>query len=317
MGASDRQVTRDGDEAEQKRLLELKRSIQGDLKKLVLDYRRMESRSRGLKQEAQTATEDLEKTRSQLRSIQWDLRAHQQREANLLNLLLAGLKEPLDIIEGHVGELAAAQKPDQQDEFPGVRVDRLHGEVHRLRQIVADLMAISAVQLGNAQRKREKVDVRELVTRVLEEHRQTAHGQQIDLSGKFAEPIPPVLGDRRQLRLALNHLVDNAIAHSPMGGTVTVEADGKHTRDRVSVSIIDMRLDAIDENVLQFLWNQSLEQKWLENGVRGFDLELMAAAHIIDQLDGRIDVISQPGKETVLTLTLPTESFAESRPQQA
>lgn len=314
MGASDRRVPREGDEAEQKRLLELKRSIQGDLKKLVLDYRRMESRSRDLKQEARTATDDLEKTRSQLRSIQGDLRTHQQREANLLNLLLAGLKEPLDIIGGHLGELVAAQKPDQREEFSSVRVDRLCGEVHRLRQIVADLMATSAVQLGNAQRKREKVDVRELVIRVLEEHRQTAHGQQVDLSGKFGEPIPLVLGDRQQLQLALNHLVDNAIAHSPTGGTVTVEANGKHTRDRVSVSISDMRPDAIDKNILQFLWDQSLEQNWLENGARGFDLELMAAAHIIDQLDGHIDVNSQPGKETVLTLTLPTESLAGSQP---
>jgi K+-sensing histidine kinase KdpD len=311
MGARDRWIPRQMVQVEQKRLLELKRSIQGDLKKLVLSYRRMENLSRDLKHRAKTATDDLQKTRSRLRSVQWDLRASQRREANLLNLVLTGLKEPLDIIVQHIGELFATQESDRTDGSSDIKVDRLRSEVQRLRQIVADLMAASAVQLGEARLKQEQVDVKELVNRVLEEHRQTAHGQQIGLSGKFAEPLPRVLGDRQQLQLALNHLVDNAIAHSPTGGMVTIEANGKQTRDRVSVSIIDMRPDALDENTLQFLRDQSLGQKRLENGIRGFDLELMAAAHIIDLLHGRIDVTSRPGKETVLTLTLPTGSFAE------
>jgi signal transduction histidine kinase len=311
MASGNRLIPKRISQGEQARLLSLKRSIQADLKKLVLDYRRMESHSRDLRREAETAADDLHQTRSQLRSMQWDLRAHQKREANLLNLLLAGLKEPLDIIEGHIEELTAAQelvRPEGLSDGPTVL---LHGEIRRLRQIVEDLMAASAVQLGNARLKREKVNVKELVTRVLEEHRQAARGQRIDLSGRFAEPIPPVLGDRQQLQLALNHLVDNAITHSPRGETVTVEANGKQTLDRVQVSVIDRRPDAVDEQLMEFLGDRSPERTWRENGVRGFDLELMAAAHIIDLLNGRIDITSHPGEKTILTLTLPTEALVE------
>ena len=311
MASGNRWIPKQVDQDEQGRLRELKQSIQGDLKKLVLDYRLMESRSRGLRQEVRSATDDLHKTRSQLRSLQWDLRTYQRREANTLNLLLAGLKEPLDIIADHIEELAHAQGSVRPGEPSGGRSDRLRGEVGRLRRIVMDLMAVSTVQLGNAQLKREKVDVKELVTRVLEEHRHTARGQKVDLNGKFAEPIPLVLGDRQQLQLALNHLLDNAITHSPMGETVTVEANGKHTRNRVQVNIIDRRQDSIDAQIMEFLWGRPTEQKWLQKDVRGFDLELMAAAHIIDLLNGRIDVTSQPGKETILTLSLPTGLLAE------
>jgi len=311
MASGNRWIPKKVDEDEQKRLLKLKRSIQGDLKKLVLDYRRMEGHSRNLRHEVRTAADDLQKTRSQLRSMQWDLRTQLIREANLLNVLLAGLKEPLDIIEGHVEALAGDPGTAQPEELFGGPAGRIRDEVRRLRQIVTDLMAASTIHLGNARLKREKVDVRELVNRVLEEHRQTARGQQVDLSGRFAEPIPLVLGDRQQLQLALNHLVDNAITHSPMGETVTVEANGKQTLDRVQVSIIDRRQDAIDAHMMDFLWGRRPEQKRPQNGIRGFDLELMAAAHLIDLLNGRIDVTSQPGKETILTLTLPTGSFAE------
>ena len=311
MAFGNRWIPKQINEQEEERLLQLKRSIQGDLKRLVLDYRRMESHSRDLRQEVQTANADLQKTRSQLRSMQWDLRDRQKRESNLLNLLLAGLKEPLDIIEGHVEELVTAQESIRPEEPSGGRTDRLCREVRRLRQIVTDLMAASTVQLGNAHMKREKVDVKELVNRVLEEHRQAARGQRVDLRGRFAEPIPLVVGDRQQLQLALNHLLDNAITHSPVGKTVTVEANGKNVLDRVQVSIIDCRPEAIDEYMMASLWSRSPEQNRLNNGVQGFDLELMAAAHIIDLLHGRIDVTSRPGKETVLTLTLPTDSPAE------
>ena len=311
MASGNRWIPKDVDQGEQERLQKLKRSIQGDMKQMVLDYRRMESHSRDLRQEVECAAEDLQKTRTQLRSMQWDLRTRRKREAGLLNLLLAGLKEPLDIIEGHVDEVAGEPGSDRPGEPSGGRMDRLREEIRRLRQIVIDLMAVSTFQQGHARLKQEKVDVRELVERVLEEHRQAARGHQVDLSGKFAGPIPPVMGDRQQLQLALNHLVDNAITHSPEGETVTVETNGKHTLDRVQVSIIDRRLDAIDEQMMEFPWNPALERERLHDGVRGFDLELMAAAHIIDLLHGRIDVTSQPGKETVMTLTLPTGSLVE------
>jgi signal transduction histidine kinase len=314
MANGNRWIPKQVDQGVQERLLKLKRSIQGDLKKLVLDYRRMESHSRDLRQEVECAADDLQKTRSQLRSMQWDLRVRQNREAGLLNLLLAGLKEPLDIIEGHLDELAEQQGSDRPEEPLGGRTDRLRGEVRRLSQIVADLMAASTVQQGNVRLKQEKVDVRELVERVLVEHRQAARGHRVDLSGKFAGPIPLVLGDRRQLQLALNHLVDNAITHSPQGETVTVEANGKHTLDRVQVSVIDRRPDALDGQMMDVLWSPSPGRERLPGGVRGFDLELLAAAHIIDLLHGRIDVTSQPGKETVLTLTLPTGTMAERTP---
>jgi signal transduction histidine kinase len=271
----------------------------------------MESLNLDLKQKTRSMADQSQRTRSQLRSVQQDLRTYQQREANLLNLLLTGLEEPLDIIERHVDELFTGQHPHRNRDAADIKLGRVRNEVHRLRKIVTDLMASSAVHLGKAPLRQEQVDVKELVDRVLEEHHQTAVGQQVDLSKKFAEPLPPVLGDRQQLHLALDHLVDNAIAHSPLGGRVIIEANGKQSRDRVSVSVSDMRRDAIDGGMLRFLWNPSPGRNGQEKGIRGFDLELTAAAHIIDLLNGRIDVTSRPGKETIFTMTLPSGSALE------
>jgi K+-sensing histidine kinase KdpD len=180
MTAGHRRNQRKVDKNEQKRLLELKRSIQGDLKKLVLDYHRIEHLNWDLKQKAGSLTDETQKTHSQLRSVQRHPRKYQQREVNLLFMLLVGLEEPLDRIERHVDELSAVKHPHRDDDATNMKMDQLRSEVHRLREVVVELMTTSAVRLGRAPLKREKVDVKELVDRAQEEGSQTAQEGQGD-----------------------------------------------------------------------------------------------------------------------------------------
>jgi signal transduction histidine kinase len=309
MGASEGRKRIQVDDGERQRMLELKQNIDEDIKKLVLNYRRMEDLNRELKLKARSADLDLEQARSQLYSAHWDLKECQRREAGLLNLLLAGLKNPLNLIEQHIQRLFSENGARREKSM-----ELLRDEVHRLRQIVEGLSVAGAVQIGKARLKREKVDLKKLVCRVLEEHQGAACGLHVGLSEDIDGRLPVALGNRKQLKLALNHLVDNAITHSPTGGTVTVQANGRHPKDRVSLNIIDQRQDVLTKEALTALWGRAPAKNVPDFEVQGFDLELVAARYIVGTLDGQIAVKSRPGKETVFTLTLPAESYAERRP---
>jgi K+-sensing histidine kinase KdpD len=290
------------DEKERERLLRLKQSIDQTLRGLVGDYRRLEHLNRQLEWKARTTEQELERSQSQLRSAHKDITVYQKREANFLHFLFKGLKSPLHLIERHIVQLSANGAREQEKEDS---LNELRDEVHRLWQIIEDLDVMEEVQLGRVQIKQEKVDLKEVVVGILEEHRQAALGQHVGLSEDIDGNLPAILGDREQLRLALHHLVDNAIAHSPAGGTVTVQANGEHPEGRVSLNIIDMRKDIIGDTDLEILKGQFPAGGAAKLNVQGFDLELMAAGQIIAMHQGQIAVKSQQGGGMVFTLTLP------------
>jgi signal transduction histidine kinase len=299
------------EKGERKRLLQLKRHIDETLRRLVRDYHHLEELNRALEKKAQWAAQELEQARSQLLSAQRDIESHQNHEAKLLKFLLKGLKSPLNLIEEHIVQLTS-HCGGRDGNGSVYSLDQLRGEVHRLWQIVEDLTLMEAIQLGEVHIKRESVDLRKVVNMVLQEHKKVALDQQVGLNDDINEHLPAVLGDREQLRLALNHLVDNAIAHSPMGGTVTIRANGEHLESQVSLDIMDMREDALDEADFKALRGQFPGHRPLDLEIQGFDLELMAAWHIIDMHHGQIEVRSQAGRGTVFTLTLPAETRAET-----
>jgi K+-sensing histidine kinase KdpD len=290
------------DEKERERLLRLKHNIDETLRGLVRDYRRMEVLNQELERKTRAAAQELERTQTQLRSAHKDITVYQKREADFLHFLFKGLKSPLHLIEKHIVQLSAngGQTPADTDSL-----NKLRDEVHRLWQIVEDLDVMEAVQLGKMRIKQERVDLKEVVVGILEEHRQAALGQHIGLSENIDGTLPAILGDREQLRLALHHLVDNAIEHSPVGGTVTVQANGEHPEGRVSLNIIDMREDIMDAADLELLNGQLPAGPASKLDVQGFDLELMAAGQIIAMHQGQIAVKCQQGGGTIFTLTLP------------
>jgi signal transduction histidine kinase len=296
------------EEKEQHKLRQLKRSVDETLRQLVGDYRRMEELNRELETRAKTATMDLEQTRSKLRSAHRDLDAFQRREAHLLNLLFKGLKSPLSHLERNIEKLSNGGKRKR----PSDSLDVIQAEVHRLWKIVSDLATVEAVQLGADQLKQERVDLRGLIRRVVADHQQMAKGQHVLLNPVLSDGLPAVVGDRERLKMALNHLLSNAIAHSPSGGAVTIAANGDPPKDCVQLSLMDTRRDALGDPNLLALQGRPHLRRDFDADAGGLDLELLAAWQIIAMHKGEIAVRSQAGKETVFTLTLP----ADKRPER-
>jgi len=304
MAAANKMMPRQVDEKERHRLQQLKRSVDETLKQLVSDYRRMEELNRQLETRAKTANVELEQTRLKMRSAHRDLEVFHRREAHLLNLLFNGLKSPLSHLEKDIERLSNG---DHEMKCPADPLGLIHAQVHRLWKIVSDLATVEAVQLGTDQLKQERVDLRGLIRRVVADHQQMAKFQHVLLNQELSDGLPMVVGDRERLKIALNHLLSNAIAHSPWGGEVTIAANGGEPKDSVRLSLMDMRRDALGEPDLLALGGRIPLQRDFDTAAAGLDLELLTAWQIIAMHKGEMAVQSQAGKETVFTLTLPVE----------
>jgi K+-sensing histidine kinase KdpD len=290
------------DQPEQKKLLGLRNNIDEALKRLVKDYHDMEALNQELELKAKSASTELELARSKLKSVHETLREFYTREANLLNVLFKGLRNPLSSIEEHIGQLAQG---DQRDERESVPWDEVRDEVHRLWQVIDDLAAVEAIQMGTAQLHLEKVNLEELVDSVAGEHQDMTRSKGVVLNKAVAKELPFVMGNRQHLKSALGHLLDNAICCSPLGGVVTILANGSQPGDRVSLSVVDMRQVALEEVEIRMLQGLFPGERAIDFEVANIDLGLMVARQIINVHKGEIAVQSEASKGTVFTLTFP------------
>lgn len=113
-----------------------------------------------------------------------------------------------------------------------------------------------------------------------------------------APDLPPVAGDRELLQQALTNLVTNAIQAMPKGGTVTLGArlgpDGA-----VEIRIADEGMGIAAQDL------EKIFRLYFTTKAQGSGIGLSMVYRIVQMHDGRIDVESEVGRGTVMTLTLP------------
>jgi len=104
-------------------------------------------------------------------------------------------------------------------------------------QIIADLLDVSRIVTGKLHLEHEWVDLAGVVESALETVKLAADAKQIQLSTALGESPVIVLGDADRLRQVFINLIDNAVKHSPRGGSVVV--NGSRVDGQLVVTVRD------------------------------------------------------------------------------
>ncbi len=145
-----------------------------------------------------------------------------------VNAALARLERALDAQRRFAGEAAHALRTPlavltaRIDALPdGAAHDALHADADRLGRLVAQMLAMSRLD-GLPLDVSAPVDLRAIAAAALAALAPLAVRRGVDLELTGAAALPGVRGDAAALEQALANLIDNAIAHSPPGATVSV-----------------------------------------------------------------------------------------------
>lgn len=111
-----------------------------------------------------------------------------------------------------------------------------------------------------------------------------------------------VCGDSGYLRTAVEQIVDNAIQFTPEGGAITLRTDN-HDDDAI-IEIIDTGVGISEEELPRIFERFYRADK--AGTTRGFGLGLPIAKRIIELHQGRIEVMSEPGKGSLFRIILPS-----------
>ncbi|HEX7466783.1 MAG TPA: ATP-binding protein, partial [Usitatibacter sp.] len=112
-----------------------------------------------------------------------------------------------------------------------------------------------------------------------------------------------VYGDEEKIRQIMLNLLSNAIKFSFAGGTISIECTEAESRVRIAVrdtgiGIAPERLDAVFDPFVQL-------DRTLASRHEGTGLGLSISRDLARAMGGDISAVSQPGKGSTFTLTLP------------
>jgi PAS domain S-box-containing protein len=167
----------------------------------------------------------------------------------------------------------------------------------------------------------QALDINAIVTSVQEMLCRTI-GEHIELSTSLADDLWPVLADPGQMELILVNLAVNARDAMPDGGTLTIDTSnivvdresiaggskarpGRYVRLRVSDTGVGMTRE-VQERIFEPFYTT-------RGAGAGPGLGLATVYGIVAQADGMIQVYSEPGTGTTLTITLPATAKAAAR----
>jgi len=141
------------------------------------------------------------------------------------------LRTPLSNIRGYLEAL----QEGVAEPTPEV-LDSLHEEAMHLQHLIDDLQVLSLAEAGELRMDLERADLGALAAQAVAAHQPAAEAAGVTLvsdaaAGAFAEV------DRSRMRQVVANLVDNALRHTPEGGSIRVAV---HSRDaRVVLEVAD------------------------------------------------------------------------------
>ncbi|HVD19777.1 MAG TPA: ATP-binding protein [Propionibacteriaceae bacterium] len=213
------------------------------------------------------------------------------------------LKTPI----GAMALLAEAVE-DAAEDPPAVRkfASRMGIEAARLTDLVSQIIELSRLQSDDPLVDPEIVDMDEVLSEAVDRRRLDAERNRITLTVAGVAGTQ-VLGNARQLGVAVGNLVENAMAYSDPGARVVVAAhvQARSDDDYVEITVSDngigipaAEVDRIFERFYRVDYARSRA-----NGGNGLGLAIVK--HIAAIHGGDVSVWSQPGQGSTFTIKIP------------
>ena len=172
-------------------------------------------------------------------------------------------------------------------------------EMHRLVQLIDDLLNFSRYQNGVQTLQRRPCDLSEMIQQLSQRFTERAAEREVTVLCEVHEPLPQLELDAAQLQRLLDNLTDNALRYSNPGDKIRLQA--RRQGEQVIVSVQD------EGEGIPFEQQARIFEPFVQVGRRkgGVGLGLALAREIVQLHGGQLRVHSRPGEGANFYFSLP------------
>jgi len=183
-------------------------------------------------------------------------------------------------------------------------LEMIESEATRLAKIVDQILVAGQLDAGAVELELTECNPAEVAAGVIESA--TTHvPESISLSLDAREP-PQIACDPNKLRQVLVNLVDNAVKYSPDGGAVVLRVRGDNGSCRIDVLDEGLGIPSGEQSrIFEKFYRLDPQQT---HGVGGSGLGLYICKELVERMDGRLTVESEPGKGSRFSVVLPVRA---------
>lgn len=231
-------------------------------------------------------------------SMAENLERDEQLRRNMIADIAHELRTPLSNLKGYLEALNdGIIKPDSDS------IRSLDEEANLLSRLVNDLQELSLAEAGELKLDCEIQNITRILKQAVAARQTQAAAKGVSLSADLPRKLPRVNIDAHRISQVLLNLIDNAITHTPGGGTIKISA-GKHD-NWLKINVVDTGegIPAKDmPNVFERFYRVD---KSRTRSTGGAGLGLAIAKSLVEAHGGNIEVQSQEGKGSRFSVRLP------------
>jgi PAS domain S-box-containing protein len=185
----------------------------------------------------------------------------------------------------------------------------IHESGTHLLNLINDILDVSKAEAGKIELQESQVLVHELVDASLRLIMPRAREAAVTLAEPHVDHLPPIRADERRLKQVLINLLSNAVKFTAPGGRVTLDAAVDAKRGLV-LRVIDTGIGMAAEDIPKALEPFGQVDSKLSRKYEGTGLGLPLSKALVELHGGRLEIESQPGTGTTVSVILPPNRLA-------
>jgi signal transduction histidine kinase len=237
---------------------------------------------------------DIRSVARAFNSMSARLKSMDERRRSFLADVTHELRTPLSVIRGQAEAIADGVYPAD-----AAHLAPILDATQTLDRLVEDLRTLALADAGNLVLNKEPTDIGQLVRDTVESFRSQAESAGTSLTTDVSDNLPSVDSDPARIRQVISNLLSNAIRHTPAGGSIRVTVGS--APDQVTVAVADTG-EGIPPDLLGHVFERFVKGPTST----GSGLGLAIAHDIVTAHGGSLEIRSEPGSGTTVTVALTT-----------